>query len=753
MEKDDGAHMLEAVSTHRSRNPRALSLLAVLFALGCRSAPSSPRVLGDVRYVGSSTVGVFMREAEEVYGTIRFEIDTAPESLGGEQAILAGEADLAGIANAPRQATLDAGVVATLIGRDAIAVIVNAKNPVHDLSREALRRIFAGQVGNWRELEGPDLPIEPYVVAVESATRSVFADAVLGGSDYAGCTEASPDRSILAAVASSPGAIGAISFSFLGLEPGVRPIAVDGEHPSVTNFGYPISRPLYLLWREGDAVVEGFLAWSRSSEGQDVLMRNFVGARVLGSVRSNREPDPTGTLIVYTPTYRFYDGGINYYPHRPYEILDRSGGLLRRVANHHGENDETPARVELAPGTYLIRSRGPRGEPAEFFATIEAGKLTELDAAALLEALSGRSPTPRPASAATGERVFDGLKFYGDFRFRGEGGFDQVGKDDDARARVRLRIGANYRISDELLVGMRAATGSPGDPNSSHVTLGDGFDDLEVSLDRAYLSYRPLAFEGVWATVGKFQHTFRQNPVYGELVWDADIQPEGLVVGRSWRDSNLEDRVSATLGGYNVLYSSNGENVHALVGQVTAVADVSDELEGRLSLGGYYYSDVNPGGSTSLIDANAGNAEVGGQYVSQFALANPVLSVEGEVANQPLVASAEYVKNVRAEIDGDQGWAVGASYGSQTRQGDWRVYYQWQVLEQDAVFSPFGQDDFAHQTNFRGHVAGIKFMLTDKMGLHLWTLVSATDDISMLPPGLANDRDQWRLRLDLDTKF
>jgi ABC-type phosphate transport system substrate-binding protein len=729
-------------------------LLAVALFLGCRTAPGLQRASGNVRYVGSSTVGLFVREAAEVYGAVHFELDTGPESEGGERAIVSGEADLAGSAGTPRQATLDAGVVATLIGRDGIAVIVNARNPVRNLSREMLRGIFTGKVANWREVGGPDLPIEPYVVGPGSATRRVFADAILRGSDYEGCTQAVPDGSILDSVASSAGAIGHISFSFLGKRQDVRPLAVDGQRPSVTNFDYPISRPLYLLWREGDPVVEGFVAWSRSAEGQSVVMRHFAGTRVRGSVRSNKEPDPTGTLIVYTPTYRFYDGGVDYYPHRPYEILDRSGLLLRRVINHSGENDETPVRVELAPGTYLIRTRTARGGPSEFYVTIDAGRLTELDVVALLDP-QGRGPSParRTPARAAWPGPFEQLKFYGDLRLREEASFDLVGRDDDARTRLRLRLGVNHRINDELLVGVRLATGDPDDPNSTHVTFGDGFDKLEVNLDRAFLSYRPLWADGAWGRMGKFNHAFKRNPVYGELVWDADVQPEGVLLGRSWRNADFGERFALVMGGYSVQHSSDSKDVYALVGQVSGKAEISNDVAGRLSLAGYHYTDVNPSGSTDLIDDNRGNAAAGGEYVSQFGIINPILALEWEGLSGPLVTSAEYVRNLRAEIDNDEGWALGIAYGSRARRGDWRAYYQWQVVERDALFSPFAQDDFLQRVNFRGHAAGVSYMFTDKIALHLWALVSSIDDVDPTVPSEADDQDQWRLRLDLDVKL
>jgi phosphate transport system substrate-binding protein len=371
------------MAPHSSPEMLPATVLLCLVA-ACASAPRE-RPSGTIRYEGSSTVAVFLRAAEPVYSAARFEIDTRSESDGGEQAIFEGRVDLAGIARKPGPDVGRSDVAATLLGRDAIAVIVNATNPVANLSRSQLRRIFSGEVTNWKDCDGPDLPVRPFIVGTGSATREVFRRMVLDGASYSGCEEVRPDADIVTRVAGTPGSIGQISFSFLAGAEGVRAVAVDGQRPTVTNFAYPIYRPLYLLWRENSSpVVDAFLTWTQTDAGQSVVMRSFVGARVLASVRGTSERSRGGVLVVRTPTYPVYDGGINYYPHRPYEILDSGGELLRRVPNHRGQNDENPTRIDLPPGTYLIRAATASGKTAEFLVTIEAGKVTTLDVALLV---------------------------------------------------------------------------------------------------------------------------------------------------------------------------------------------------------------------------------------------------------------------------------------------------------------------------------------------------------------------------------
>ena len=91
------------------------------------------------------------------------------------------------------------------------------------------------------------------------------------------------------------------------------------------------------------------------------------------------------------------------------------------------------------------------------------------------------------------------------------------------------------------------------------------------------------------------------------------------------------------------------------------------------------------------------------------------------------------------------GVAVGGAYSCDVG----KFYYQYQTLEQDAIFSPFGQDDFLLSTNMNSHVAGFKMPLTDNMGLHTWVLVSEADDLALGGPA----DTVYRFRVDLNINF
>jgi phosphate transport system substrate-binding protein len=235
---------------------------------------------GSISYVGSSTVGKFIGDASKVYKKSKFKLNTKPESGGGERCAIAGRCSVGGVARSVKPEMLKKGAVATLIGKDAIAAIVNSKNPVKELSAAQLKGIFTGKISNWSELGGDDLAIKSYIVKKGSATRKVFASKLLGGAAYQGAKVITPDAKIVRSVANQKGAIGQISFSFLTGKRGIRALSIDGQAATVKNPNYPVTRPLYLVTKgapKGD--VKKFVEWALSPAGQSVVMERFVGVK------------------------------------------------------------------------------------------------------------------------------------------------------------------------------------------------------------------------------------------------------------------------------------------------------------------------------------------------------------------------------------------------------------------------------------------------------------------------------------------
>ncbi|MCU7835880.1 MAG: phosphate ABC transporter substrate-binding protein [gamma proteobacterium symbiont of Taylorina sp.] len=228
-----------------------------------------------IKYEGSSTIGKFISDAAKVYTAASFEKNIDTESLGGYQCALKGSCDVGGVADS---VVAENKIQRFLIGKDAIAVIVNKRNPVNNLSKQQLKDIFTGKVNNWSQLGGEDAPIKVFTVQDSSATRHVFRKQILGTEEYHGTEVVAPDRKIISKVTHAWGGIGQISFAFLNKKTRIKTLDIGQQKGHVHNPNYPITRPLYLLTHgKPSDKVQKFIDWSRSDEGQKVVKKRFVG--------------------------------------------------------------------------------------------------------------------------------------------------------------------------------------------------------------------------------------------------------------------------------------------------------------------------------------------------------------------------------------------------------------------------------------------------------------------------------------------
>ncbi len=371
-----------------------------------------------------------------------------------------------------------------------------------------------------------------------------------------------------------------------------------------------------------------------------------------------------------------------------------------------------------------------------------------------------------PAGAAEPsalDKIFQKLRFSGDFRLRHETDFHLDDRESRNRERFRLRFGAEYDLNEPIIIGARLATGATTDENSPHQNLGESFDKKPISLDRAFATWKPEFLAGAWLTAGKFAHPFETNPVFAELVWDADIQPEG--VAAAWKHAFADGGDIALVAGEYLLLdnstNSSLESASAWVAQVSAHQKLGDHDRLLEAVGVYRYQRLNPDdiNGSRLVGENNGNLLVDtngdailDDFASRFTIWNPILALEDSTLGPPVTFAAEYVWNPRARHDADIGWSTGVKVGRNKAMGDWQVYYEWQVMEQDAVLSSFTNDDFLFGTNFRGHLFGARYQLLDKTELHVWASAMRRDDLGTTKT-TDSDKLQWRARIDVNFRF
>lgn len=244
---------------------RQINAAGLLFALlmGCSNLLHADP--GRLVIKGSTTILPIATSIGEVFRQKYPDLEIQASgggSVAGINALIAGDADIAisstFITDEEIQQALQQGVypVPFRIANDCIMPIVNIRNPVTNLSREDLKRIYLGQVDNWKQLGGHDLPIKVVSRDVASGTYQVWSHIVMNGAGVA--TNLPLKHSsveVVKAVVNNRGAIGYIGLGYLGSQ--VKPLRVDGimgSSRSLRDGTYLISRPLFMFtngWPSG----------------------------------------------------------------------------------------------------------------------------------------------------------------------------------------------------------------------------------------------------------------------------------------------------------------------------------------------------------------------------------------------------------------------------------------------------------------------------------------------------------------------
>jgi phosphate transport system substrate-binding protein len=173
-----------------------------------------------------------------------------------------------------------------IIARDAIAVIVNPKNPIGQLTLEQISAIYSGKISNWSEVGGEDRPIVRLSRETNSGTHVYFLETVLRLGKKDDKTLFSMDTLLLPSsegiveeVRQNPNAIG---YDGLGYVPkDLKMIAIAEKEggayvlPSVATVNdktYPIARDLYMYTNgQPTGIVKEYLDWILSPEAQKIV--------------------------------------------------------------------------------------------------------------------------------------------------------------------------------------------------------------------------------------------------------------------------------------------------------------------------------------------------------------------------------------------------------------------------------------------------------------------------------------------------
>ncbi|MBI5965663.1 MAG: phosphate ABC transporter substrate-binding protein [Chloroflexi bacterium] len=281
-------------------------LFSAFVLTSCSSSNNSSASDSPSNYIenkGSDTiVNLALAWAEKYQGDhsdVRISV-TGGGSGTGIAALVNGTVDLANASRKIKDEEISEaqsnGVtpVEHIIARDAIAVIVNPKNPVSELTLQQISDIYSGKYTNWTEVGGEDRPIVRLSRETNSGTHVYFLETVLrlGSKEdktlFSTNTLLLPSsEGIISEVRDNPNAIG---YDGLGYVPDdLKMIAIAEEAggsyvlPSietVNDKSYAIARDLYMYTNgEPTGIVKEYLDWILSDEAQQIVAElGFVPA-------------------------------------------------------------------------------------------------------------------------------------------------------------------------------------------------------------------------------------------------------------------------------------------------------------------------------------------------------------------------------------------------------------------------------------------------------------------------------------------
>ncbi len=239
----------------------------------------------SIKVTGSTTVGPLITKAAEAFEKENAELKITISEGGsgvGIANLIDETTDLAMSSRPMKESEKEKmrekshNVTETIVALDALAIVVHPGNPIKELSKEQLNKIFKGEIKNFSEVGGPNLEIVPVSRESSSGTFEFFKEAVLEESEVAAnALSQSSNGGVEQTISQTPGAIGYIGLGFMSER--VKSVNVSWEAgeisvPTMENAkagGYPLTRPLYLYHTEKTAAtVRPFLDFLLSAAGQ-----------------------------------------------------------------------------------------------------------------------------------------------------------------------------------------------------------------------------------------------------------------------------------------------------------------------------------------------------------------------------------------------------------------------------------------------------------------------------------------------------
>ncbi len=355
-------------------------------------------------------------------------------------------------------------------------------------------------------------------------------------------------------------------------------------------------------------------------------------------------------------------------------------------------------------------------------------------------------------------------KWKGDLRLRDEM-LNQVGTGNDRhRQRIRFRYGTEAKVSDQLKVNFRIATGTATDPVSTNQTFNTFFLKKAIFLDLANAEYTP---EVPGLSKVSLIGGMMESPLWAvsPMVWDPDLSWDGAALKLS---KELGPTTLFANQGVFSLDSDESEPAALWVIQggsaYLPLANSQEDILKNLKLTGAlaYHDYVNVSTSAKAGTDPLTRESDNTSRATDFNQLNPSIELASQVAGYPLSVFGDWVHNTSAPSSDNDGWTVGLKVGKAKNpfltfsdglnlKDGWEGGYFFERLERNAAFDEFVDSDFGGGgTNRRGNVWWVTLatLKNSTLGMKYFASKNLKWDSVTAPKGGEN-----RMQVDWVTKF
>jgi len=258
---------------------KIIALAAIAATVGVASAED--KIVID----GSTTVGPIAKAFQSYYMAAHPDVNITVSESGsgnGVSSMKNGNCDIADMSRPMKDSEfkecVERGIqpVAHVIALDGLPILVHPSNPVQDLTIEQIRKIYIGEITNWKDVGGADASIVFISRDTNSGTYETFEGLVMNKQKInENCEYVGSNGQMRQRVQSTPNAIGYAGLGFV--DKTVKALKVNGIYPSketVQSGEYPIARPLFMYtngYPKLGSPVYQFVTIYLSEDGQEMV--------------------------------------------------------------------------------------------------------------------------------------------------------------------------------------------------------------------------------------------------------------------------------------------------------------------------------------------------------------------------------------------------------------------------------------------------------------------------------------------------